>query len=68
MLTLRTHETIEDIDAGAWDVLAADDNPFVSHAFLAGLERHGCIRAAFGWRAQYLTLHDGESLIGAAPL
>src|SRR5690242_2707846 len=31
MLTLRTHETIEDIDAGAWDALAAEDNPFVTH-------------------------------------
>jgi len=68
MLTLRTHETIDDIDATAWDALAADDNPFVSHAFLAGLERHGCIRSAFGWRAQHLTLHDDDALVGAAPL
>jgi len=68
MLTLRSHETIEDIDADAWDALAADENPFVDHAFLAGLERHGCIRSAFGWRAQHLTLHEGEALIGAAPL
>ncbi|HEY9112663.1 MAG TPA: GNAT family N-acetyltransferase [Rhodanobacteraceae bacterium] len=68
MLTLRTHESIDDIDATTWDALAADGNPFVSHAFLAGLERTGCIRAAFGWRAQHLTLHDGEALIGAVPL
>ena len=68
MLTLRTYESIDDIDAGAWDALAADDNPFVSHAFLAGLERTGCIRTAFGWRAQHLTLCDGNELIGAAPL
>lgn len=68
MLTLRTHESIDDIDATAWNALAADDNPFVSHAFLAGLERTRCIREAFGWRAQYLTLHDGDTLIGALPL
>lgn len=68
MLTLHTHDSIGDIDAAAWNTLAVDDNPFVSHAFLAGLERTGCIRAAFGWRAQHLTLHDGASLIGAAPL
>ena len=68
MLTLRTHESIEEIGAEVWDALVADDNPFVSHAFLAGLERTDCIRAAFGWRAQHLTLHDDESLIGAAPL
>src|SRR6185312_1781931 len=68
MPTLRTHESIDDIDATAWDALAADDNPFVRHAFLAGLERNRCIREAFGWRAQHLTLHDGDTLIGALPL
>ncbi len=68
MLTLRTHESIDEIDAGAWNALAADDNPFVSHAFLAGLERAGCIRDAFGWRPQHLTLHEDDTLIGALPL
>jgi predicted N-acyltransferase len=68
MLTLHTHESIDDITATDWDTLVADDNPFVSHAFLSGLERTGCIRAAFGWRAQHLTLHDDGALIGALPL
>lgn len=68
MPTLRTHGSIDDIDANAWDALVADDNPFVSHAFLAGLERTGCIRTEFGWRAHHLTLHDGGALVGAAPL
>lgn len=68
MPTLHTHESIDDIDAGTWDALAADDNPFISHAFLAGLERTGCIRSAYGWRAQHLTLHDDGKLVGATPL
>lgn len=68
MLTLRTHESIDGIDPAAWDALCADDNPFVSHAFLGGLERTGCIREAFGWRAQHLTLHDGDAPVGAMPL
>src|SRR6185437_8401748 len=54
MLALRTHESIGEIDASDWDRLAASANPFVSHAFLEGLERTGCIREAFGWRAQHL--------------
>ncbi len=66
---LRTHESIDEIAAADWDALAADDNPFVSHAFLAGLERTGCIRTAFGWRAQHLTLHEDDgTLVGALPL
>jgi predicted N-acyltransferase len=68
MLALRTHESISGIEATDWDRLAATGNPFVSHAFLAGLERTGCIREAFGWRAQHLTLHDGDTLVGALPL
>ncbi len=68
MLSLRTHTSIDEIDAAVWDTLAADDNPFVSHAFLSGLERTGCIRAEYGWRAQHLTLHDGDALVGALPL
>jgi len=68
MLSLRTHASLDEINAAAWDALVADDNPFVSHAFLAGLERTGCIRQALGWRAQHLSLHDGDALIGALPL
>lgn len=68
MLTLRTHDSLDAIDATQWDALVADDNPFVSHAFLSGLERHGCIRESNGWRAQHLTLHDGDTLVGALPL
>ena len=68
MLALHTHESISGIDATDWDRLAASGNPFVSHAFLAGLERTGCIREAFGWRAQHLTLHDDGTLVAALPL
>jgi len=68
LLRLRTHHSLDELNAGEWGALAADENPFVSHAFLSGLERHGCIRAALGWRARHLTLHDGDALIGALPL
>jgi predicted N-acyltransferase len=68
MSTLRTHASIDTIDASAWDALAASDNPFISHALLAGLEHTGCIRETFGWRPQYLTLHEGDALVGAAPV
>ncbi|MEO7148493.1 MAG: GNAT family N-acetyltransferase [Rhodanobacteraceae bacterium] len=68
MLTLRTHASLDEIDAASWDALVDDDNPFVSHAYLSGMERHGCIRETLGWRAQYLMLQDGDALIGALPL
>jgi predicted N-acyltransferase len=68
MFTLRTHASIGEVAATDWDALVPDDNPFVSHAFLAGLERSGCIRTEFGWRAQHLSLHDGHAMAGALPL
>lgn len=68
MLTLHTHGSIDAIPAHDWDALVADSNPFVSHAFLSGLERTGCIREEFGWRAQHLTLHEDDALVGALPL
>lgn len=68
MVTLRTHTSLNEIDAANWNALAANDNPFASHAFLSGLETHGCIREQFGWRAHHLTLHEDARLIGALPL
>ncbi|MGA8278913.1 MAG: GNAT family N-acetyltransferase [Rhodanobacteraceae bacterium] len=68
MLQARFHARIEEIDRDAWDALGGNVNPFVQHAFLAGLERHDCIRAAYGWRAHHLSLHDGERLVAVAPV
>ncbi|MGA9341814.1 MAG: peptidogalycan biosysnthesis protein, partial [Rhodanobacteraceae bacterium] len=67
-LKARFHSRIDDIDPVAWNALRDDTNPFVDHAFLSGLERHGCIRAANGWRAHHLSLHDGDRLVAVAPV
>lgn len=62
------HDRLADIEPAAWDALRPDDNPFLSHAFLAGLEQHGCIRTEFGWRPHHLAVYEGERLAGAAPV
>ncbi|HET6631201.1 MAG TPA: GNAT family N-acetyltransferase [Rhodanobacteraceae bacterium] len=68
-LAARFHDSIDAIDAAAWDALAGEGNPFVSHAFLGGLERCGCIRPEWGWQPHHLTLHRADgSLAAAAPL
>ena len=58
---------LDEIPADAWDALHDGANPFVAHAFLAGLERHGCIRAAYGWTPHHLGLWDGDRLVAASP-
>jgi predicted N-acyltransferase len=60
-------DAIAGVDARRWDALHDGRNPFVAHAFLDGLERHGCLRADWGWTPRHLLLWDGDALIAAAP-
>ncbi|HEY5719403.1 MAG TPA: peptidogalycan biosysnthesis protein, partial [Gammaproteobacteria bacterium] len=65
-MTLRFVDSLADVPAADWDRLAGDD-PFLSHAFLAALERHDCL-LPFGWQPQHATLWDaGGRLRGAVP-
>ncbi|HUH30544.1 MAG TPA: peptidogalycan biosysnthesis protein [Rhodanobacter sp.] len=68
MLTARFHTRITDVPAAAWDALRPDANPFIAHAFLAALERDGCVRAEWGWQAHHLGLYEDHALVAAAPL
>ncbi|MEG2805847.1 GNAT family N-acetyltransferase [Stenotrophomonas sp.] len=58
---------LADLPAAAWDALHDGRNPFVTHAFLAGLEDHGCLRPEWGWRPRHFTLWEGDRLVGAIP-
>lgn len=58
---------LSDVPATAWDALHDGSNPFVSHAFLAGLEDHGCLRPEWGWRPRHFTLWEGDTLVAAIP-
>ena len=64
---LKIIENLADIPAAQWDALAAGD-PFLSHAYLFALQESGCVSAEFGWHAQFLTLWQDGSLLGAMPL
>ena len=49
-VTARIAEGVASIPAAHWDACAGDANPFVSHAFLAALERSGSATAQTGWQ------------------
>ena len=68
VIQARFHDHIDEIDADAWNALRPNDNPFVSHAFLGGLERTGCILPEWGWQAHHLGLYEHNVLVAAAPL
>jgi uncharacterized protein len=59
--------SISDIDPAAWDALDAGGSPFLRHAFLATLERTGCVGPGTGWFAAPITLYDERGLAAAAP-
>ena len=67
MPAARIVSSLLDVPATQWDALHDGRNPFVCHAFLAGLEQHGCLREQWGWTPHHLTLWQGEELVAAAP-
>ncbi|GAB3504860.1 GNAT family N-acetyltransferase [Pseudoxanthomonas daejeonensis] len=66
-LQVRLLPALAQVDAVQWDALHDGANPFLCHAFLEGLERHGCLREDWGWTPRHLTLWEGERLVAAAP-
>lgn len=68
MHAARFHARLSEIPAADWNALLPGDNPFLSHAFLSGLEEHGCLDAAHGWTPHHLGLYQDGRLVAAAPL
>lgn len=66
-MIVRTLDTLSSIPPTDWDALHDGRNPFVSHAFLCGLEIHGCLREDWGWTPRHLTVWEDDRLIAAAP-
>jgi len=66
-LSLRIHPRIQDIPAEHWDALVPDGNPFLTHAFLSGLEQHGCVRSELGWQAWHVAWYRDDVLVAALP-
>ena len=67
MPAARIHGALSEIPAERWDALHAGRNPFVAHAFLEGMERHGVVAARHGWTPRHLALWEGDELVAAAP-
>lgn len=67
MTDFRIAHDLAGIDPAQWDALHGSDNPFLKHAFLAGLESTGCLRPEWGWTPCHPTLWDGDTLLAAAP-
>ena len=69
-LHVTTTESLAEVCAQDWDaLLGPDPQPFLTHTFLYGLERHGCVGESQGWQPRHLLVQDaGGRLVGATPL
>lgn len=50
-----------------WNCLVPDDNPFLRHEFLYGLESTGCLEPE-GWFGRHITIEEEGKLVAALPL
>lgn len=57
---------LSDIAPSDWDALFPSPYPFTRHAFLAALERHGCVGGDSGWDPAHLVLRDATGAPRAA--
>ena len=64
---LRLLDSLDELRPSQWDGLHDGGNPFLAHAFLSGLEKHGCLRPHWGWTPKHVALFDGDELVAAAP-
>jgi len=55
------------INPADWDILDHADNPFLSHAFLGGLETSGSVGVDNGWRPHHLAVFEEDKLVAFAP-
>lgn len=65
--TTRVISDFSSIGEGNWERLDRADNPFLSRAFLGGLESSGSLGPHSGWRPHHLALYEGDELVAFAP-
>lgn len=65
---MRVHslDSLAAISPTEWNALVADSNPFLSHEFLAALERHHCVGEDTGWLPRHLVCQDDNGRLVAA--
>ena len=60
-LQVRFVESINEIDAQAWNFLVGNESPFLRHEFLLALEQTGCTNRSTGWQPYHAIVTDPAS-------
>ena len=67
-MRLQTFPSLSDIAPEQWAKLEDPNFPFTDYAFLRALENTHCVGEEPGWQPRYLSLWEGEELLGATYL
>lgn len=66
--SIESVPSIHEIAAEDWNACAGEDDPFISHAFLACLEDSGSVGARAGWTPRHLVARDtNDRVIACVP-
>ena len=75
MTEITLHQSLTEIDATAWDAVAAPEqatgrplDPFTTYRFLSALELSGSTGTGTGWTAHPLVLREEGRLVAAVPM
>lgn len=66
-LVIRHQHGLGDVDTAQWNRLNREQNPFLSHEYLHGLETTGCLQPE-GWLPRHITVELNGQLVAAMPL
>ena len=65
-LIARIAPGVASLDAGGWDALAGEADPFLRHAFLTALEQSGSVGDGTGWTPAPILVEDEDGALAAA--
>lgn len=67
MFNWRVVDDLGTITPAQWQVLDTQGNPFLSYAFLSGLEKFGCLKNQ-NWQPCHIVIEENNELLGFMPL
>ena len=66
-LIIKHQESLATIEPDEWNRLSNQNNPFLRHEFLYGLESTNCLQPE-GWISRHITIESDGKLVAALPL
>ncbi len=63
----RILDSLSSVTESRWNKLSTNNNPFLSRAFLYGLEQYGCLKNQH-WQQAHIVIEENDELLGMMPL